>query len=135
MSEKDLRREFCRLIRALDPVPIENILTGNTGVGTPDVETVAGWVELKWAKAWPKRATTPLRLPHFTDRQKDWAKRRRAHGEECWLVLQVKQDWFIFDSDGMQEVGNLTRDQLIEASRAFFDKKPTPEQLCAVFQP
>lgn len=135
MSEKDLRREVCRLLRALDPIPIENLLTGNTGIGTPDVETTAGWIELKWSKAYPKRASTPLRLPHFTERQKMWAKRRAAHGEECWLILQCKQDWFVFDSDGMQEVGNLTREQLIEASRAYFPKKPLPEQLCAIFRP
>lgn len=113
---------------------VENLLCGKGGIGTPDVNISTGWVELKWAKSWPSRPSTPLRLPHFTDEQRNWALRRKGAGGRCWLVLQVKQEWFIFDEAGMQWVGTWTRQELIDNALVYFPTKPTSEQLCAVFR-
>lgn len=133
MSEKDFSHAFCALVKPLDPVRVENLLTGATGLGIPDLNLSTGaWVELKIGKCWPKRGG-PLRLPHFTSEQKRWALRRAAAGGDVFLALKVRSEWFIFDADGMQEVGNLTKEELIEASRHYFPVKPTSEQLCACF--
>lgn len=135
MSEKDLSSNICILLASLDPVRVENLLTGRTGVGMPDVNIATGaWIELKWAKSWPKRESTPLRLPHFTEEQKRWALRRSAAGGECYLVLQVRQDWMVFDHIQMQFVGTLTRAELQATSIAYWTRKPSPAEICAVFR-
>jgi hypothetical protein len=125
-----MRQTFCRLTAALDPVPIENLLVGETGIGTPDVNLIPCWCELKWAKSWPKRESTPLRLPHFSGDQREWARRRSAAGGLCFLVLQVGPEWFVFGYPAMREVGFLTRQELREKARQYFPSKPTPEALC-----
>lgn len=136
MSESDLRQTFCKLAKRLDPVCVENLLTGSTGVGTPDVNLSNGaWVELKWAKAWPARATTPLRVPHFTQEQRDWAKRRTDAGGCCYLLLQVGPEWFIFGYPGMLSVGYLTHEELKESALTYFATKPSGEALCAALLP
>jgi hypothetical protein len=134
MSESKMRQEFCKLIAALDPIKIENLLTGEKGVGTPDVEFVGGWAELKWLKNFPKREGTPIRLPHYTQEQRRWALRRQAAGEDCWLILQIGCEWWVFDADGAQNVGFLDRAGLHEASRQHFLKKPTAQEMCGVLR-
>jgi len=132
MSEANTKSVFCELIAELDPVPVENLLTGKNCVGIPDVNFAGGWAEIKWCPRWPVRENTPLRVK-FRPKQKEWALRRTTTtGEECWLILQVRQEWFVFDADGMQEVGNLTHSELIETARAYFPKKPTSEELLRI---
>lgn len=130
MSEKDFAREFCLLTKKLHPVRVENALTT---LGLPDVNISTGWVELKWAKSWPKKESTPFRLPHYTDEQRAWLKKRGDAGGGAWLALQVRTEWFVFDADLAQDVGKLTRDCLIEFSTAYFPTKPTSDELCKVF--
>ncbi len=133
MSEKDLSKTFCDLTKRLDPVRVENLLTGPKGTGTPDVNLASGhWVELKIANSWPKRGG-PLRLPHFTTEQKNWAARRTAAGGQVFLVLKVRSEWFIFDSDSYDRVGQMTREEMMEAARFYFPVKPTSDELCACF--
>lgn len=133
MSESAFRTEFCLLTAELDPVPIENMLCGKTGVGTPDVNIIPGWVELKWLPSYPKRETTPVRIDHYTDQQREWLLRRVKMGGGAWLSLKVRSNWYVFDADGAQDVGRLTRAELEETAIAFFPKKPTAEELCRVF--
>lgn len=130
MSEKDFARDFCLLTKSLHPVRIENALTT---LGLPDVNMAPGWCELKWSRSWPKKETTPLRLDHYTDEQRLWLRKRAAAGGNAWLALKVRSEWFIFDAAGAQEVGNLTRAELMEAAIAYWPAKPTAEELCRVF--
>lgn len=72
-----------------------------------------GFVELKWARAWPKRATTPLRLPHFTKVQKAWLRRFGDYAYRVYLLLQVEKDYMLFDYVQAQRLGEITREQIL----------------------
>jgi hypothetical protein len=76
----------------LDPVRIEN----RVAIGTPDVEFIGGWAELKHADKWPVRGG-PLRLPHPpSPAQLVWLLRRWTRGGAAWLILRVAREWFVF---------------------------------------
>jgi hypothetical protein len=126
-----MRSEFNKLTKPLDPINVENML----GSGTPDVNMSTCWCELKYSRLWPKRSQTPLTLPHFTVEQKMWLRRREAAGQPCYLVLQAGgTEWFVFTAEQAQAVGTLCREDLIKTAYAYFPKKPTSEQLCAVLR-
>ena len=129
MSEADFRRDFVFLTRGLDAHPIENLLKA----GIPDVNLVTGWVELKWLREWPARATTIVRLDHYTDTQRQWLLTRWQAGGGAWLVLRCRQEWFCWTAPAAQRVGFLTRTELEMCATHHVDKKPTPDQLCSWF--
>jgi hypothetical protein len=57
-----------------------------------------GWVELKVLPEWPKRATTPVRIEHWTTGQRYWANRHSLHGGQSWLVVQVLEEVYVFNA-------------------------------------
>lgn len=80
----------------LDPVRVENPAMP----GTPDVNYVDGWIEMKAARGWPVKGG-PLQLSHPpTAEQIAWLFRREAFGGKAWLVLSVgagtSREWFLF---------------------------------------
>lgn len=94
----------------LDPIRIEN----RAGIGTPDVNFIEGWAELKNADGWPVRGG-PLRLGHPPTReQKVFLTRRWVAGGSVWLVLRVGKEWFIFRGIDVPEIwrAHPTREQL-----------------------
>lgn len=99
------------------------------------MNVVGAWMELKYRKDWPARKTTMVRLDHFTDQQRQWLLQRSKAGEECYLVLQVKNEWFIWNARGAQTVGFQTRQEMNESALAHWMNKPTPEQFVAVIRP
>ncbi|MCP4994038.1 MAG: hypothetical protein GY934_09700 [Gammaproteobacteria bacterium] len=66
--------------------------------GTPDINFILGWVELKYAEDWPARENTTVRIEHFTQQQRVWLMRRWFKKGACWLCLQVSKtrDWLVF---------------------------------------
>ena len=84
------------MIKALNPlnaVAVENPALP----GTPDVNYIEGWIELKWLRSWPKRKDTIVRIPHFTAQQRIWHFRRRRLGGQSWFLLQVRKEWLLID--------------------------------------
>ena len=57
-----------------------------------------GWIELKVLDALPARATTTVKLPHWTTGQRYWAIRHRTYGGNTWLVVQVGDEVFVFNA-------------------------------------
>jgi len=104
----------------LDPHRIENIV----GDGTPDVNYLNGWIELKHKREWPKRESTLVRLPHFTAMQRRWLERRHNLGGKCFLLLRVELDWLLFDGlTAAWYVGRMSKNDLIRVCLVCTKKK------------
>lgn len=71
------------------------------------VSRLAGWVELKVLEAFPARATTPVRIDHWTTGQRFWALRHRQRGGTTWLVVEVVDagQIYVFDAAEMATEG------------------------------
>ncbi len=94
MSESDMRQRLIVGLKPLDGIAVEN----KVRAGTPDVNYIGGWMELKWLRSWPKRGGAIL-LPHYTLKQRLWLRRRGKKGGQAILVLQVRKQWLFFDWD------------------------------------
>lgn len=115
MSEGGQRSRVVRSLRTLHAVPVENPL----GPGTPDINYVEGWLELKWLRRWPKSEGTIVQLPHFTIQQRRWLRDRYDRGGNVWLLLQCRQEWLLFTGlDAHDYVGKMTREGLYRCTRA-----------------
>lgn len=83
----------------LDPLRVENPIHP----GTPDVNLCDGkWIELKCIAAWPVRASTTVRIRHYTPHQRVFLYRRwKAAPGSTLLLLEVRADrqWLLFDGD------------------------------------
>jgi hypothetical protein len=69
-------------------------------------------MELKVLPSWPKRTSTPVRIDHYSDHQRDWMMRRWNAGEWAGLCLRVRKDWFVWSAPNAQRVGFLTKQEL-----------------------
>ena len=89
------------LVKAgMDPVRVENPALP----GTPDVNYIEGWVELKHADRWPPKGG-PLQLTHPpTAEQRTWLLRRWRSGGRAFLCLRVGQEWFLFRGDTVAQL-------------------------------
>lgn len=117
MSEYGYRSQVIKVLKRMrtDPQAVENA----TNPGCPDVECLRGWIELKYAPAWPKRADTPVRIDHYTQQQRNFLRRRWNAGGGAWLLFRVgsrgKVENILFDGLTAHEfVGRVPRAELIE---------------------
>ncbi len=126
MSESAMRQKVIKELRSLHAVAIENL----TSSGVPDINCVAGWLELKWVRQLPVKASTPVRLPHFTDVQRHWLTTREKRGGHAYLLLQCKREWFLFTgTTAAQHVGHVTRDELEGLAIWYSNKGLNKEEL------
>lgn len=115
MSESTMRGRVLKALRPLDGVAVENTV----GRGTPDVNFIGGWMELKWLRSWPKKADTIVRMPHFTPQQRNWLRRRSQRGGRVFLLLKVGPSWLLFDGVVAAEIlGHTTRAGLLRRALA-----------------
>lgn len=108
----------------LDPVRVENPIHP----GTPDVNLADGrWVELKCIPRWPRRASTVVRIDHFTPQQRVWLFRRWHFAPGSTLLLlevQSEKQWLLFDGDvAARVVGRVPVVELQQKARAIFAEK------------
>lgn len=105
-------------LRPLGAMAVEN----SAMPGTPDVYYMHGWIELKECDNWPKRDTTPLRLPHFTKWQRAWLKRHAHLGGTCFVLLKVGElEWFLIDGVvASDRLDNSTQSEIRECSALTF---------------
>jgi hypothetical protein len=98
-------------MEGLDPVRVENPALP----GTPDVNYVEGWVELKSIHKWPVRSETPVRCEHFTPEQRVWLVRRCRAGGRAHLLVRVGQDILLFDGvTAALHFGKVNKSRLLE---------------------
>lgn len=127
MSEKDQSR---RVVKALRPLDAFRADPPGVPAGTPDINYIDGWIELKWLRRWPARPDTNVRIDHFTDTQRRWLNRRWNLGGNAWLLLQVRSEWLLFTGrDAYDYVGNLTRNGLYRCTRYRWTKGLKDEEL------
>ncbi len=120
-----MRRKVIKALKPLDAVAVEN----PANPGTPDVNYVEGWLELKWKERWPPMGGV-LRIPHFTPQQKIWLRRRSRKGGCAYLLLNVAKDWLLFDGeDASIAIGEGTKDELFSIAIRTWFKFPGDE-LC-----
>lgn len=116
MSESTTRTFVVRFLTedGLDAVAVENPACP----GTPDVNYVEGWIELKQLTHWPK-TTGPVQIRHFRQGQRIWLRRRWAAGGAAWFLLRVRTDWLLFDGEyAGRMVGLVSREELYRNARA-----------------
>jgi hypothetical protein len=93
-------------------------------IGTPDVNgcckqngySFEVWIELKSRPAWPKRASTPVTLPHFTDEQKQWLIDRHRAGGAAFLFARVAREYFLFTPARAYMIETLPREEWYKVS-------------------
>ena len=118
-------------MRSQHAIPVENPLHP----GTPDVSYVGGWIELKQIEEWPKRPSTVVRVEHNTPQQRIWQLRERKAGGTCWVLLQCRRDWLLFEAmDAVFNLGSSTKEELLEIATYVSHKGPTKELLHCILQ-
>jgi hypothetical protein len=129
--ETSMRSRVIKALRKLDAVPVENLVLP----GTPDIEFIGGWIELKSEDEWPVRPGTPLRLKRFEIEQRIWLSRRIRRGGNAWVLLRVKRDWLLFRGDVAASIlGTSTKSELIEGSMRYWERcAPTSNELLTIF--
>lgn len=109
MSESTQWNRVKTALRVLDPVRVENPALP----GTPDVNFIGGWVELKQTRGWPAREDTVVQVDHFTPQQRIWLRRRWRMGGNVTLLLKVDRTWLLFDGlTAARIVGKVPRAEL-----------------------
>src|SRR3546814_13417930 len=94
MSESRLRGNIVKALRCWDAVVVENPVCP----GTPDVNYIDGWLELKFLPKWPRvPSTNPILIRHYTAQQRIWLRRRWLRGGRSHLLLQVGREWLVFE--------------------------------------
>lgn len=128
MAESAMRKKVVQLLRSLNAFAVENPALP----GTPDVNYVEGWLELKWLRVWPVNASTVVALPHYTAQQRVWHINRRRAGGRSWLLLQCKREWLLLDGAvAALHLGTSTKAQLIQLATKYWSKGIDGEELIA----
>lgn len=113
MSEKSMSRTVMEALVPLHPVRIENYCSP----GTPDIEYIQGWLELKEMPGWPIDPQWHLRIPHFTVEQRLFLTKRCYYGGQAHLLLKVGAEWLLIRGDTAGKViGVSSADELRAAS-------------------
>lgn len=91
-----------------------------------------GWIELKWLEAWPKRAATIVRIPHYTKEQKHFLLSRGRAGGRCWLLLRVGREHLLFDHESAQAFGTIDVGYILHSAKEYWPGKIDFEHLTRV---
>ena len=129
MSESTMRKKVVRALRPLNAVAVENPAMP----GTPDVNYIEGWIELKRLPRWPVRQNTIVRIPTYTQQQRVWHFRRRRAGGQCWFLLQVLDEWLLIDGAvAALTINRSTRLELIRHTTGYWSNGLNQPDLLSV---
>jgi hypothetical protein len=114
-----------------DPISVEN----PAYPGTPDVNYVGGWIELKSLDKWPKRKSTIVKIHHFKNEQRIWLRRRQKKGGRVHLLLSVGKEWLLFrGAVAADHVGLVDREKLQAFAVASWPAAPKSIELLAALE-
>lgn len=115
MAERELNKRIRSALHGFDPRRVEN---GVIGPGTPDINFTGGWIESKWLPAWPARASSIVKVPKYTRKQRAWHVKRRSAGGLVWVVIEIGSDVLVFDArDAALGLGHWRKDQMIDYAK------------------
>ncbi len=125
-AESDMRRVIVKALWKLDAFSVEN----PANPGTPDVNFIEGWIELKVLEKWPIRTKTLVRISHFTQQQRTRLMARQVLGGNVFLLLKVNQEWLLFDGKTAAiYVGRVTKRDLIDRAAKHWSNGLVTEEL------
>ena len=131
MKESYLRSIVVKALKPLDAVSVENAVRS----GTPDINFIEGWVELKWVANWPVRDQTVLKVEHFTPQQRVWIMRRAIAGGNIWVLLRVEKEWLLLPGLwASRNLGKATKNQLLLAVAGYWKARLDPKELVAMLR-
>jgi hypothetical protein len=120
-----MRQRVVQGLRSLDAISVEN----SARAGTPDVNYVEGWIELKKLPRWP-RPGEPVRCGHFRPGQRVWIRRRARAGGRVHVLLQVGRDWLLLPGRAAaEELGTATQQRLEELAVRVWRKRMNMKEL------
>lgn len=118
MSEQDLRGRINRMLKPLHAIAVENPALP----GTPDVNYIGGWLELKQLRSWPVLEATNVVIEHFTPQQRVWHLQRRMLGGTSRVIIQCRREWLAMDGAvAALWLNFLNRSELIQRSENYSD--------------
>jgi len=104
-----MRGKVVKALRGLDGFAVENPCLP----GTPDLNYIDGWIELKWLPRWPAQERSRVSVPHFTPQQRLFLTERWRKGGSVFLLLQVRTDWLLFTGPvAAEHLGRVPRREL-----------------------
>lgn len=128
MTEQVMRQRVVRLLKPLHAISFENLVYP----GTPDVNYIEGWLELKYLHKWPKGYATIVRIATFTQQQRVWLLKRWMKGGQVHLLLQVAQEWLLFEGKvAAKIVGRCVESCLRGAAVAVWPTRELDKELLA----
>lgn len=118
-----MRSQLIKLLKPIHAVPVENAAEE----GTPDVNTVYGWLELKLLDRWPVRGGA-VGAKLLRPAQRTWLRTRCAHAGSAWVLLRVANEHLLlWGAWAAEHLGRTNKEQLVEAAVAYWPAQVTPE--------
>ena len=110
MLESTMRQIVVKALKPLDAISVEN----PARPGTPDINYVEGWIELKILDAWPVREDTKVKVACFTPQQRVWLRRRVSRGGNAFFLIRIADDWLMYHGDvAATIIGDADKRQMI----------------------
>lgn len=115
-----MRQIVVKALKPLDAISVENLARP----GTPDINYIEGWIELKILEDWPTRKTTCIQVVCFTPQQRVWLRRRVERGGAAYLLIRIADDWLLFDGAvAALHIGHLTKFGMINRALLYCENK------------
>jgi len=112
-GETDWRTKVVGGLKRLHAISVENPALP----GTPDVNYIEGWIELKWSRSWPARADSRVPCEHFSPQQRIFLRQRCDRGGRAHLLWKIADTWLLFDGAvAAKVVGKAPRAELEAAA-------------------
>lgn len=127
-KEGEVRRRVIEVLTSagMNPQAVEN----SVGPGTPDVNYVQGWLELKQVPKWPERPESPLRIEHFTPQQRIWLRNRCRFGGLAFVLVRIDRDWLLmWGATAAEMLGYVKKAELIKNAVAFWSDRLNEQEL------